>query len=353
MTTTSGAPLATFPNGNAAISLGNSGRTIINGMLNDTIASAADGVTLYRNEILLLLVDATPPTTTALPAGGAYTGTQSVALTCTDTSAPVMTPSAAFAMVGGTERANSVSDDCAATYYCLGAGCTPATSYSDPVPISASNTLRFYSVDSSGNIESVKQQVYNITNFNLAVSPMMIPVLQSGSGTATVSSTLSGGFNSSVGLSAAGLPSGVNAQFSPGSIPAPGAGSSTLSLTADTGALPGMYLFWVNGTGGGLTGSQALYLNVFPVPPPVFKVSGLGTFATFGGMYGSLGDGSNSTALARGTEITERVILDRNVGLSLKGGYNETFTSCTGTTVINGFVVVERGSLTIDRFVIK
>jgi hypothetical protein len=114
-----------------------------------------------------------------------------------------------------------------------------------------------------------------------------------------------------------------------------------------------MYLFWVNGSGGGLTGSQTLWLNVYSPPPLLFKVNGLGTFETFGGMYGSLGDGSNYTALARGTEITDRVILDRNVRLSLKGGYNETFTSCTGTTIINGFVVVERGTLTLDRFIIK
>jgi hypothetical protein len=152
---------------------------------------------------------------------------------------------------------------------------------------------------------------------------------------------------------ASGLPSGINAQFSPGTVPAPGAGSSTLTFTALTGALPGVYLVWANGTGGGLTGSQTLYLNVYAVTPPLFKVSGLGTFETFGGLYGSLGDGSNPTALARGTEITERIILDRNVGLTLKGGYNETFTSSPGTSIINGFVEVEKGSLTIDRFVIK
>jgi C1A family cysteine protease len=353
MSTVSGAPLATFPNGNAAISLGNSGRTIINGMLNDTIASAADGVTLYTNEILLLLVDATPPVTTALPAGGAYSGTQSVALSCIDTSAPVMTESDSQAKDVATSKADSVADDCAATYYCLGSGCTPTTAYRDLVPVSASDTLRFYSVDNSGNIEGVKQQVYNITNFNLTASPTIIPVLQLGAGTTTVSTTLSGGFSGAVSLSATGLPSGINANFSPGTIPAPGAGSSTLTLTAVTGALPGMYLFWANGTGGGLTDSQALYLNVYPVPPPVFNVSGLGTFATFGGMYGSLGDGSNSTALARGTEITERIILDRNVGLSLKGGYNETFTNATGSSIINGFVEIGKGSLIIDKFIIK
>jgi inhibitor of cysteine peptidase len=353
MTTVSGAPLATFPNGNAAISLGNSGRTIINGMQNDTIASAADGVTLYTNEILLLLVDATPPTTTALPAGGAYTGTQSVALTCTDSSAPVMTPLAASAKVGGTAAATTVADDCAATYYCLGAGCTPATSYGDPVQVSSSDTLRFYSVDSSGNVESIREVVYNITNFSLSASPTMIQVPLSGTGQTTVSSTRSGGFDSAVTLTAPGLPSGINAHFSPATIPAPGAGSSTLTLTAVTGALPGMYLFWVDGTGGGLTDHETLYLNVYSPPPLLFKVEGLGAFETFGGMYGSLGDGSTPTALARNMEITERILLDRNVRLTLKGGYNENFTNCTGATIINGFVEVQKGALIIDKVIIK
>jgi inhibitor of cysteine peptidase len=350
MSTTSGAPLATFANGNTAISLGNTGRTIINGMLNDTMASAADGATLYTNEILLLLVDATPPSTTALPAGGAYTGTQSVALTCTDSSEPVMTPSATPAKGAAAAAAATVADDCAATYYCFGSGCIPATPYSDPLQVSSSGTLRFYSVDGAGNVESVKQQVYNITNFSLSASQTMVSVPLLGSGQTTVSTTRSGGFNSAVTLMATGLPSGINAQFSPNVIPAPGAGSSTLTFNAVTGSLPGTYLVWANGTGGGLSGFQTLYLNVYL---PLFRVSGIGTFETFGGMYGSLGDGSNSTALARGTEITERVILDRNVGLTLKGGYNETFTSSPGTSIINGFVEVEKGSLTIDRFIIK
>jgi len=46
-----------------------------------------------------------------------------------------------------------------------------------------------------------------------------------GSKTTTVSTTVSGGFNSAVSLSATGLPAGVTASFSPTSIAAPGSGS--------------------------------------------------------------------------------------------------------------------------------
>lgn len=42
---------ARFSNGDAAILIGNNGRTIVNGFLTDTIANRADAVQLYTNEI--------------------------------------------------------------------------------------------------------------------------------------------------------------------------------------------------------------------------------------------------------------------------------------------------------------
>lgn len=46
--------LATFENGNAAIVLGNGGRTLVNGFLGETLGSA-DEIRLYQNEIGLML----------------------------------------------------------------------------------------------------------------------------------------------------------------------------------------------------------------------------------------------------------------------------------------------------------
>jgi hypothetical protein len=87
--------------------------------------------------------DTVPPTTAAVPSGGYYNTTQSVALNCTDN-------------VGGT--------GCAATYYTVD-GTTPtalSTRYTGPITIAASTTLRFFSVDVQGNAEAPKQEVYVI-----------------------------------------------------------------------------------------------------------------------------------------------------------------------------------------------
>jgi hypothetical protein len=47
-----------------------------------------------------------------------------------------------------------------------------------------------------------------------------------------------------------GLPSGVTASFSPTSIAAPGAGTSTLTLTVSGSTAPGTYSIMVIGNGG-------------------------------------------------------------------------------------------------------
>jgi hypothetical protein len=49
---TTGQAIGTFPNGDAAVIVGNSGRTILNGFASETPASAAQGVQLYQNEIV-------------------------------------------------------------------------------------------------------------------------------------------------------------------------------------------------------------------------------------------------------------------------------------------------------------
>lgn len=83
--------------------------------------------------------DLTPPTTSATPSGGAFASSQSVALSCND----------------GT-------GSCARTLYCLGAGCNPSTSYSAPVTVSSSTNFRFFSTDSAGNSETVKDVYFTI-----------------------------------------------------------------------------------------------------------------------------------------------------------------------------------------------
>ena len=98
--------------------------------------------------------------------------------------------------------------------------------------------------------------------FTVSASPTSVSVAQGGSGTSTISTTVSGGFNSSVSLSASGLPAGVTASFNPASIAAPGSGSSTLTFTASSTATTGTSTVTVTATGGGITHTTTISLSV-------------------------------------------------------------------------------------------
>jgi hypothetical protein len=99
-------------------------------------------------------------------------------------------------------------------------------------------------------------------NFTISASPASLSVAAGGTGTSTISTTISGGFNSAVSLSASGLPSGVTAAFSPTSIAAPGSGSSTLTFTASSTAAAGTSTITINASGGGLSHSTTVSLTI-------------------------------------------------------------------------------------------
>ena len=99
-------------------------------------------------------------------------------------------------------------------------------------------------------------------DFALSASPTTVSVAQSGTKTTTISTTVSGGFNSAISLSASGLPSGVTAAFSPASIAAPGSGSSTLTFTASSTAAIGTSTVTINASGGGVSHSATVSLSV-------------------------------------------------------------------------------------------
>src|SRR5258708_37125026 len=71
-------------------------------------------------------------------------------------------------------------------------------------------------------------------NFTVTASPASLSVTHGSSGTTTISTAVSGGFNSALSLTASGLPTGVTAVFSPTSIAEPGTGGSTLTFTVSS-----------------------------------------------------------------------------------------------------------------------
>ncbi len=103
-------------------------------------------------------------------------------------------------------------------------------------------------------------------NFNpyflVLASPESLTIPQGGLATSTITSTLSGGFNSTVNWSASGLPTGASASFSPASMTAPGGGSSTMTLTVGATTPVGSYSVTITGSGGGQTHSTTVALTV-------------------------------------------------------------------------------------------
>ena len=109
--------------------------------------------------------------------------------------------------------------------------------------------------------------------FTISASPTSVSVVQGGSGESTITTSVSGGFNSAVSLSATGQPTGVTVSFSPTSIAAPGSGSSTMSMVVASTTVAGTYTITVSGTGGGTTHTATVSLTVTTVAAGNFTLS--------------------------------------------------------------------------------
>ena len=106
-------------------------------------------------------------------------------------------------------------------------------------------------------------------DFTITATPESRTVESGGSATEatyTVSVSPANGFNSTVNLSASGLPSGVMADFDPAVLSSPYTGSSTLTLTVAARAPAGTAEVTITGTGGGLSRTDSVDLVVVPQP---------------------------------------------------------------------------------------
>ena len=99
-------------------------------------------------------------------------------------------------------------------------------------------------------------------SFSISASPGSVSVVQGQNGSSTISTTVSGGFNSAIALSASGQPSGVTVTFNPSSIAAPGGGSSTMSIGVASTVAAGTYNITVTGSGGNITHTTTVSLTV-------------------------------------------------------------------------------------------
>jgi len=116
-------------------------------------------------------------------------------------------------------------------------------------------------------------QVSGSPGFTISASPSSLTIAQGNQGTSTITTVISGGFNSSISLSASGLPSGTTVNFSPNPIPAPGSGNSTMTITVGSGTPTGTYPITVTGNGGGIQQNTTVTLTVTGQQQPNFTIS--------------------------------------------------------------------------------
>jgi subtilase family serine protease len=117
-------------------------------------------------------------------------------------------------------------------------------------------------------------------NFTISASPGSVSVVQGNSGSSTITTAVSGGFNSAIALTASGQPTGVTVTFTPTSIAAPGSGTSTMTIAVASTTAAGTYPITVTGTGGSVTQIATVTLTVTTVAAGNFTLSASPTSLT-------------------------------------------------------------------------
>jgi hypothetical protein len=110
---------------------------------------------------------------------------------------------------------------------------------------------------------TVSLTVTPVGAFTITASPNSVSIQGAKRTSATtITTTVSGGFNSTISLKASGQPTSVTVSFSQNPIAAPGSGSSTMTLTVVQSTPAGTYPVTVTGTGGGLTHKATVSLTI-------------------------------------------------------------------------------------------
>jgi uncharacterized membrane protein len=124
----------------------------------------------------------------------------------------------------------------------------------------------------SGNVSAAAAFALAVTaapGFTLASSAANVNAAPGSPGTATITVNPQAGFSGAVALTAAGLPTGVTASFSPAGPSTP----STLTVTATSSAALKVTQFTVKGASGNLTATLTLTVTVAAASAPNFSVT--------------------------------------------------------------------------------
>lgn len=111
-----------------------------------------------------------------------------------------------------------------------------------------------------------------------------------------------------------------------------GTGACTVTLNADT-SVDAVF----TSTAGGSPGPVKMDNQYFPL---------------FQDAYNALLNGAAATIYAHATDILENLVFNRDIVITLKGGYDGSFGTSTGLTVIRGTLTISGGSATLENIVI-
>ena len=277
------------------------------------------------------------PTSVSVVQGGSATSTIS---TATTTGAAQSVSFSASGLPSGATASfspTSVTSGGSSTLTLATSASTPAGSY----PITVTGTGASATHTTTVTL-AVTAPVTN--DFSISASPSSVSIVQGGSGTSTIATTLTSGAAQTISLSASGLPAGTTAAFNPASVSS--GGSSTLTFTVGAGTTAGTYPVTVTGTGTSATHTTSVSLTVTASG----GTSGItnGGFET-GSLSGWTPSGAASSAVSGGHSGSFAAQVGATTPTNGDSSIAQTFTAPSGGGALTfWYKVVCPDSLTYD-----
>jgi subtilase family serine protease len=181
-------------------------------------------------------------------------------------------------------------------------------------------------------------------NFTISASPASVSVVQGGNGSSTITTAVSGGFNSAIALTASGQPTGVTVSFSPTSIAAPGSGSSSMTIAVGSATATGTYTITVTGTGAGITRNLTVTLTVTAVASGNFTLSASPASLTIN----QSSHGTTTITITPSNGFTGSVTLSASgLGSGVTASFSPNPATGTSTLTLTASSTATRGTRTV------
>jgi cardiolipin synthase len=223
---------------------------------------SSDYVYMYLDDVSVTLTSGTPaftlaasPTALSVVQGGSGTSTMTTAVSGGFSSAVALTASGqpSGVTIGFNPASIAAPGSGTSTMTATVASTVAAGTY--PITVTATGG----GLTQTATVSLTVTQAV-LPGFSISASPAALTVAEGSAGSSTITSTVTGGFDSAVTLTASGEPTGVTVAFSPASIT--GAGPSTMTATVASTAAAGTYPITITGTSGSTTETATVSLTV-------------------------------------------------------------------------------------------